>query len=320
LVPTEARKLSASTLGSRKDPTKVVGRAARLESHITRFDGNQSQCSIDDVSIPQAKFGAIARTPSSTSDPDTLLQGLTPPTPNLPSTPTSWTTFAARYIEHVPSIMDVMSFLRSRSRRPSTSPWSSTPIYRLEVINSRGQNVDPSDITRDRIRRQLRLLFIYPLVYIGLWVIPFVGNIFRYDTLSDTPVILKVLVNIIMTVQCAVDCLVFSIREKPWRHIPGSSGGFWESLVFWKGGESCSARQQSWPGKSRAEMAAEARAAYRRRDDEIASRIRGTERNGNARRERAERSWWDATPGIDGTVSPAIEEVDPLDISGKGPS
>lgn len=70
------------------------------------------------------------------------------------------------------------------------------------------------------------------------------------------------------------------------------------------------------PGKTREEMVREARAAYRRRDEELAQRKEQVEK-GHAHTptdttKRGERSWWEAA-GIDGVVdtsmSPVAEEV-----------
>lgn len=314
LSQAEARKLSASTFGSyNKNPPKVDKRPTLLRVLTIRFYGNENQNSANDLSIPPVEVGATSGAPTSVLDPETPPQALPS---NIPSTPTSWTTFAAHYTGLVPSIMDFLSFLRTQSRHPSASSWSSTPIYPLEVVNSQGQNVDPNDIARDKVRRQVRLLFIYPLIYVGLWIIPFVGNIVRYNEANEqAPTVLSALVNTVMTIHCAVDCFVFSIRERPWQHIPGSKGGFWESLAIWRMGEGNLSRQQSWPGKSRAEMAAEARAAYRRRDQEIAAKISKAEQSSSCqtRKGRTERSWWDAGPVGDGMMSPVIEDIDPFD-------
>jgi G protein-coupled receptor GPR1 len=70
------------------------------------------------------------------------------------------------------------------------------------------------------------------------------------------------------------------------------------------------------PGKTREEMVREARAAYRRRDEELAQRKEQVEKShADAPAEgtrRGERSWWEAA-GIDGVVdtsmSPVAEEV-----------
>jgi G protein-coupled receptor GPR1 len=70
------------------------------------------------------------------------------------------------------------------------------------------------------------------------------------------------------------------------------------------------------PGKTREEMVREARAAYKRRDEEIAQRKEQVEKNhADAPAEgtkRGERSWWEAA-GVDGGVhtsmSPLAEEV-----------
>jgi G protein-coupled receptor GPR1 len=70
------------------------------------------------------------------------------------------------------------------------------------------------------------------------------------------------------------------------------------------------------PGKTREEMVREARAAYKRRDEEMAQRKEQVVRNNadtpaeGARR--GERSWWEAA-GVDGgaetSMSPMTEEV-----------
>jgi G protein-coupled receptor GPR1 len=62
-------------------------------------------------------------------------------------------------------------------------------------------------------------------------------------------------------------------------------------------------------------MAAEARAAYRRRDQENAAKISKAEQSSSCqtRKGRIERSWWDAGPVSDGMMSPVIEDIDPFD-------
>ena len=70
------------------------------------------------------------------------------------------------------------------------------------------------------------------------------------------------------------------------------------------------------PGKTREEMVREARAAYKRRDEELAQRRSEVDGNGAAgerRGRRGERSWWEGA-GVDGaadqgTMSPVPEEI-----------
>ncbi|KAH6676735.1 G protein-coupled glucose receptor regulating Gpa2-domain-containing protein [Halenospora varia] len=219
-----------------------------------------------------------------------------------------------------PSLMDIFSILK---RHPDGSI-PQTPLSQLQLVNSRGQNLVDVEMlrTRDKIRRQLRFLFIYPLVYIGMWVVPFVSHVLQYDDrfASDPPFGLSCAVTIFMCSQAAVDCWLFSTREKPWRHIPGSDGTFLGSLKFWQGWDGVGERRViiHGPGKTREEMVREARAAYRRRDEELAQRrtqnaVEGCDGRPGSGARRGERDWWDREGG-DGRsdfpqMSPVAEEI-----------
>ncbi|KAI7554566.1 hypothetical protein KC331_g460 [Hortaea werneckii] len=91
-------------------------------------------------------------------------------------------------------------------------------------------------LRRRAIQRQLRLLFIYPCVYMILWAIPFVVHSMNYsDHFAQHPITPLVAVNVFC--QCFmgfVDVTIFSWREKPWRHMPGSDGTFLGSFCFWR--------------------------------------------------------------------------------------
>ena len=88
---------------------------------------------------------------------------------------------------------------------------------------------------RQAIQRQLRLLFIYPMVYLMVWLIPFVVNIMNYTSWAQHPVYaLQILQVIMLTMMTTIDVVVFSWRETPWRHIPGSDGTFVGSLMWWR--------------------------------------------------------------------------------------
>lgn len=67
------------------------------------------------------------------------------------------------------------------------------------------------------IRRQLRYMFIYPLVYAVMWFPPFVNHCYFYTKKHNPPFALNCLSLVSLSLQCAVDCLIFGIREKPWR-------------------------------------------------------------------------------------------------------
>ncbi len=209
-----------------------------------------------------------------------------------------------------PTIIDLITVLR---HHPDDS--DSIPSNQLRLVNSRGQTYADAEMlrTRDKVRRQLRFLFIYPLVYIGMWILPLVSHVLQYDDsfAINSPFGLTCLTTICICSQAAVDCWLFSTREKPWRHVPGSDGHFWSSLKFWTGWKGVGeGRTHHGPGKTRYEMVREARAAYQRRDEELAAR-RGVslQLSAIARQpaRKAERSWWE-TSGHDGTMSPVTEE------------
>lgn len=89
---------------------------------------------------------------------------------------------------------------------------------------------------RRAIQRQLRLLFIYPCVYMIIWLIPFVSHCFNYsDYYAQHPIyVISALSTFCQTSLGWVDVLIFCWREKPWRHIPGSDGTFLGSFCWWR--------------------------------------------------------------------------------------
>lgn len=92
------------------------------------------------------------------------------------------------------------------------------------------------ELRRRAIQRQLRLLFIYPCVYMILWIIPFVVHCLNYTTYyAHHPIFgLNIVQILCMGVMTFADVVIFCWREKPWRHIPGSDGTFVGSLCFWR--------------------------------------------------------------------------------------
>ena len=136
------------------------------------------------------------------------------------------------------------------------------------------------------IRRQLRLLFIYPLVYALMWVPPLISNSLQYtDYFARNPNFpLQCILSFTLPIQCAVDCWLFATREKPWKYIPHTGRKtFWFSFVFWRhdcglehDGARCpqsvedeeELRQEVWRNTSRRSMNIEQRAAYIRREAE----------------------------------------------------
>lgn len=86
------------------------------------------------------------------------------------------------------------------------------------------------------IQRQLRLLFVYPFVYIVMWIVPFVLHCMQYSFTyaQHPPYVLAALAHFCVTTMGAADCILFTLRERPWRHITDSDGTFFGSFMFWR--------------------------------------------------------------------------------------
>lgn len=71
---------------------------------------------------------------------------------------------------------------------------------------------------RRQLRSQLRLIFIYPMVYVALWIPPMVLNILQYFPRyqSSIPSGLAITATLCLTLMGFIDCVVFLWREKPW--------------------------------------------------------------------------------------------------------
>lgn len=89
---------------------------------------------------------------------------------------------------------------------------------------------------RRAIQRQLRILFIYPVMYMLLWLIPFVSHCLNYsDYFAQNPIFaISALSSFCQTFMGFADVCVFCWRERPWHHIPGSDGSFFGSFCFWR--------------------------------------------------------------------------------------
>lgn len=124
------------------------------------------------------------------------------------------------------------------------------PIKEARTSASAASNAD-EDIgarmlrqRRRAIQRQLRILFIYPVVYMTLWLIPFVVHCMSYsDRFAQHPIFpLSLLSSFCQCFMGFADVCVFCWRERPWRHIQGTDGTFFGSFVFWK----CRDDQAGW--------------------------------------------------------------------------
>lgn len=106
------------------------------------------------------------------------------------------------------------------------------------LARSTGDTMDTRMVQkRTIIRRQLRQVFVYPVVYICLWLMPFVALCVTYNThyARRPPFVVNALNNFCLCFIGAVNAVVFSWREKPWRHIQSNpTRRFWSSFGFWR--------------------------------------------------------------------------------------
>lgn len=89
---------------------------------------------------------------------------------------------------------------------------------------------------RSNARRQLRMMFVYPTVYFSVWIIPFVNHVLQYDNwMAEHPIYALTFITWVCVAGIGIiDAVVFSLREQPWRHIPGSDGTVLGSFRFWE--------------------------------------------------------------------------------------
>jgi G protein-coupled receptor GPR1 len=174
---------------------------------------------------------------------------------------------------------------------------------------------------RIAISRQLRLLFIYPIMYALMWVPPLILHAMQFtDRYMQNPSYpLYCVVAFTLPFQCFVDCWLFTIREKPWRYIPETQDGNWYARYGFGFGK-CKGRSAeigaeeggdaAW--RNRKHMSFEAKKAYERRDAETHEAAEEWLRRDQPRSsttQRGERSWWDVEEqGIEGELAELEEE------------
>lgn len=147
--------------------------------------------------------------------------------------------------------------------------------------------------TREALRRQTRQLLIYPLVYLAVWICPFVSHLLGG---RNVPFPLMIASLFSLSIQGAADALIFSLREKPWQQI--ESGGEDERVRplrnWWRRAHDSQAPNV---GRTPDEMLVDERIARRRLKEELEQRR--SERNESERHLMVRRAvdWWEL--GVD---------------------
>ncbi|KAF4339849.1 G coupled receptor [Fusarium beomiforme] len=181
-----------------------------------------------------------------------------------------------------PSIPNLFTILRRKPNSPSSND---TDL----VLNQSDFNAPGTVKTREKILRQLRLLFLYPIIYVVIWILPFIVQLTGYG--RGAPYGMRLASITFLCFHGLADSVVFSLKEKPWRH----SQAFERiNFQFWK-------RRQETPdvgarvGRTREEMTLDSRFAKKRREQEQAEWEMDHQAGQQARRAaRAAPQWWDA--------------------------
>lgn len=101
-----------------------------------------------------------------------------------------------------PAVVDIQTVLR---RSPDGDGLDDMPELCVRPATGHNPVVDLEMLrTRDKIRRQLRHLFIYPIVYMGMWIVPFISHILNYQDryFHDPPFILSCVSTICICSKC----------------------------------------------------------------------------------------------------------------------
>ncbi|KAK3318171.1 G protein-coupled glucose receptor regulating Gpa2-domain-containing protein [Apodospora peruviana] len=173
------------------------------------------------------------------------------------------------------------SFDQGRHRTPSGNthhpPDAPPPTEVAASIVLERSLADDSGVTknREKIRRQLRSLIVYPTAYLVIWLFPFVSHVIGYDDAvqPNDPQWLLIVSIISLCIQGTVDSVLFAIREQPWRY---ARGRFWTAVgryltpVGWMSGWGSWSDQGGVAGRTREEMLVDGRLARMRREEEIA--------------------------------------------------
>lgn len=187
------------------------------------------------------------------------------------------------------SLIHLATALRRGPRSPgSRSRSTSTVVFSPRRLDWAGNRK-----SRDSVRRQLRYLFVYPVVYLCVWIVPFLAHTMGAD--SNGASFGLVMVSLIsLCIQGFADALVFTIKEKPWLNSKQRTRrcSFWSpwswrrrsSFDFDVGGPAV--------GRSREQMTMDGFLARKRRDVESAHRDE-ERRQTLALPSSARREWWD---------------------------
>jgi G protein-coupled receptor GPR1 len=112
---------------------------------------------------------------------------------------------------------------RTREAKNSTAVLSNAvPSVQIEVnapplMPTRERAAHTLAGTRHALQKNLRLILIYPIVYLVIWIPPLCFSILQYTDKDVTTIALPFIATLCATFIGLIDCSIFLWREKPWR-------------------------------------------------------------------------------------------------------
>jgi G protein-coupled receptor GPR1 len=112
--------------------------------------------------------------------------------------------------------------LRNMSVTTTLNDVLSPSLYNLQSTDHDGGQ--SFSYHRARVERQMRTLFIFPVVYFIMWIPPFINHLYQVitynsnaTTLPPGTFVVTILATIFLPAQGFVNVCVYAIRERPWR-------------------------------------------------------------------------------------------------------
>ncbi|CAI6275947.1 unnamed protein product [Periconia digitata] len=235
MLQNEKPSVSSTTILSTNDQNLGDGASPDLTEH-TLFPARRGS-SIVSILEASRRASAAASTSMYSESNDTAGSIFVPSGPHSARRSSAFTILAGP--------VDTCSQLdnTNTSRKASNTVLSASDDNHASPLSTSTPCAPPTDTAqrnlaqqRMRIHRQLRLMFVYPICYIIMWLIPFTNHcMMYYEDWATHPLYWLVVASTICYGSMGmVDCLIFTLRERPWRHIPNSDGTFLGSFAWWR--------------------------------------------------------------------------------------
>jgi G protein-coupled receptor GPR1 len=149
--------------------------------------------------------------------------------PSVNETPSP--TFESPIVAHPPPVYErPPQSAESRNMSFATTLSDALPPSMRGNLTQNSLDRDSFTQRRARVQRQMRTLFIFPIVYFIMWIPPFINHLYQiitYDsnasTLPPGTFVVTVLATIFLPSQGFVNVCIYAARERPWRRRQNTS-------------------------------------------------------------------------------------------------